>query len=894
MKSRRSASETALYNGSRAITMTEDLSSDHADEAAGSTRRAFLWVAFALAVVYLPIFFGRIVFFRDIAHWNFPARILVRDSLLRGELPAWNPYEGLGFSVLSNPLYGIFYPPNWLFLLVGRDWIGAMLTWQDFAHLLWGSAGVFWLARRFRATPTSAGLAALAWALSGYLSSQWSAGLRLHAAAWIPWTAVGQLALLDGLRAGAGRWRLGVVKAALPTAFALLMGEPFLAMMGVGFALALLATAQVLERRAVPALPRFSPRFISAVALALLLAAGAGSAAVIPARALGSANDRSKPFSRAAAEVHSLHPLRLIEFAAPGSMGDAYGEYPAAHWVGEGSADGLPLSYSVYMGASVLALALAAFRRGRTLILVLAGLSGFALLLALGKHLPVHAVFRRIVFPFAFMRSPEKYTILAVLGFALLAGQGGRRILFGPAQPWRRTAILLGLIVGFGMVSPFVFPFPWSGYMVHGLRHGALAVLAVLGVQIVAARGSRLAPALLFATVALDLAAACWPLQDFVPRALAVERPPAAQIILADHAGHAEPPRLFRSEAVTATVMAWTQASNHAQGEARLLQTLVNNTANAWGIAMVPGYDAATPSRLTSAWVAGQSNRLAALRLLGIDYAILPVRDPYKPTDPRPGLQPLFDPLPGARLYRVVDSLPRVFLAAHAEILPDEVALSRLYEPTVVAGESVWLAPDANTAALPAPPGRAGTCRLDSFSNLRLEAHCDGGQPALAVFNEQYDQGWSALVDGQPAPLLRANLNMRALRLAPGAHHIVMKYQPRGLWTSVVLTLFSVLILLGLAFAPRGRLFGGESPMGVKRPQVDHPLPPGEGRGEGTALHVESCCGRGHSIFVTSVSGSVEASPSPPNPSPGGRGVSDRRLVSSNHDGPSSPAGGQH
>ena len=124
----------------------------------------------------MPIFFGRIVFFRDIAHWNFPARILVRDSLLRGELPAWNPYEGLGFSVLSNPLYGIFYPPNWLFLLVGRDWIGAMLTWQDFAHLLWGSAGVFWLARRFRATPTSAGIAALAWALSGYLTSQWSAG----------------------------------------------------------------------------------------------------------------------------------------------------------------------------------------------------------------------------------------------------------------------------------------------------------------------------------------------------------------------------------------------------------------------------------------------------------------------------------------------------------------------------------------------------------------------------------------------------------------------------------------------------------------------------------------------------------------------------------------------
>jgi hypothetical protein len=725
----------------------------------------------------------------------------VRESLLRGELPAWNPLQGLGFAALSNPLYGVFYPPNWLFLLVGRDWVGAMITWQDFAHLLWGSAGVFWLARRFRATSVSAIIAALAWALSGYLTSQWTAGLRLHAAAWIPWAAVGQLALLDSLRAGGRRWMMGVVKAALPTAFALLMGELFLAMMGVGFALALLAAVQILERRADSALPGFSPRWAAAVALALLLASGVGAVVLLPARAHMSASDRAAPLSRAEAEVHSLHPLRFIEFAAPGSMGDAYGEYSAGRWVGEARADGLPLSYSVYMGASVLALALAAFRRKRPMVFVLAGLCGFALLLALGKHLPVHAVLRRVVFPLSFMRSPEKYTILAVLGLALLASQGSRRILCGASQPWRRTAILLALMVAFGIASPFIFPFPWSGYMVHGLRHGAVAVLAVLGVQVLAARASRLAPVLLVLTVALDLAAACWPLQGFVPRALAADQPAAAQTVLADFSGRAEPPRLFRSETVTSTVMKWTEASNQAQGESRLLQTLVPNTANAWGIAMVPGYDAAIPSRLEGAWTAGQADRLAALRLLGVDYAVLPVRDSRMTGDQRTNLQPLADPLPGARLYRVPNSLPRVFLAARAEIAPDSTALTRLYEPAVVAGESVWLAPDANARELTAPSGRAGNCRLDWFGNLRLEAHCDAGQPALAVFNEQYDQGWSATVDGQPAPLLRANLNMRALALAPGAHHIIMQYKPPGLRAGAAVTLVSLLALVGLALA---------------------------------------------------------------------------------------------
>jgi hypothetical protein len=238
------AFEPPLYDGVGETIVNADPISGQPDNASGSAGRAFLWVALALAVVYLPIFLGQIVFFRDIAHWIFPARVFVRDSLLHAELPAWNPYQGLGFSVPSDPLYGVFYPPNWLFLLVGPNWVGAMITWQDFAHLVWGSAGVFWLARRFRATPVSAVIATLSWALSGYVTSQWTAGLRLHAAAWIPWAAVGHLALLDRLRAGGRRWRLGVVQAALPTACALLMGELFLAMMGVGFALMLVAATQ--------------------------------------------------------------------------------------------------------------------------------------------------------------------------------------------------------------------------------------------------------------------------------------------------------------------------------------------------------------------------------------------------------------------------------------------------------------------------------------------------------------------------------------------------------------------------------------------------------------------------------------------------------------------------
>jgi hypothetical protein len=216
---------------------------------------------------------------------------------------------------------------------------------------------------------------------------------------------------------------------------------------------------------------------------------------------------------------------------------------------------------------------------------------------------------------------------------------------------------------------------------------------------------------------------------------------------------------------------------------------------------MVPGYDAAIPTGFLEAWVAGQTDRLAALRLAGVDYAVLAVRDPREPIDPRQskGLHALADPLPGARLYRLTDSLPRIFLAMHAEVLSDSAAHPRLHEPEVLAGHSVWLAPDADARDLPAPPGRAGSCRLETYSDRRLTARCEGEQPGMAVVNEQFDPGWRAWVDGRPVALLRANMNMRAVPLAAGAHQIVMRYNPPGLWAGVLLSLISMLGLAGLA-----------------------------------------------------------------------------------------------
>ncbi len=759
-----------------------------------------LWVTVAiLCVVYFPLWLGRIVFYSDVAHWTLPARWFVRTSLLRGELPGWNPLQGIGFPIFADPLYGVFYPPNWLFLLVPPDWVASLVTWQDFAHLVWGGVGMYLLARRLARSPVAACVAALAWALAGNNTSHWTAGMLMVAGAWVPWVAVGYLALLDSLRAGGRGLPVGVVKAALPTAFGLLVGEVFVAMMGVGFGLATAIAAVAIERPSGPAHTGFPTRGFVAVALALVLAAGMGAISLMPAFALKASTERSGPLSRADAEFCSLHPARLVEFVAPDSMGNSEGFQPAARWIGEPRLDNLPLSHSLYMGSSVVALALIAFGRRRYLASALGALGCGALLLALGKHLPVHALFRRVVFPFAYMRSPEKYVVVLVGCLAVLAALGTVRILAGERQPWRRVLVLLGLMLVLALSARAVFPEGWAAQVTRGALAGSLALAGVLTVQFLAARRARLAPVLLVAIVGIDLAAATWPLQVFAPRQLAAVSAPAARVVLADSPGHGEPPRLYRASNVLQHVGRFAPALPRELSELWLLQTFITNTANIWGIATLPGYDAAIPAGLGRIWASGLREGQSVLRLLGARYVLLPVDDPQDPKEKRTGIEPMLDPLPGTRLYRVPGALPRVFLVRQAYVVDDPTALRRIFDPAIIAGRTAWIAPDSGAQSLVGPADTpAGTCRLDSYADNRLQATCQVQRPALAVFVEQYAKGWRATLDGQPAPIIRANLIMRAVAVGPGEHRIAMEFRTPGLRAGTLLTLLSLIVLMVL------------------------------------------------------------------------------------------------
>jgi hypothetical protein len=307
--------------------------------------------------------------------------------------------------------------------------------------------------------------------------------------------------------------------------------------------------------------------------------------------------------------------------------------------------------------------------------------------------------------------------------------------------------------------------------------------------------------------VVVDLARAVFALQNFGPPDLLSAKPHAATAILADAwaRGAMAPPRVYRSEESDAAIEAAAPPTSVAQVQRNLVHTLIDNHAGSFGIATVPGYDAATPATLSALWLGGRAMGLDLLRLTGVEYAILPSAPAV-----HPGLRPILDPVPGVRLFRVADVLPRVYLAQAAEILPDGLAQRAVFASDIVSGKRVILAPK------PAPPASVavgqvevdtvGDCRLTAYAHTRIEAQCQATAPALAIFLEQFDQGWSATVDDQPTVLLRANLAMRAVPLAAGRHQVVLSFSSPGLWAGLIISTVSLAGLIALLLLGRRRL----------------------------------------------------------------------------------------
>lgn len=754
-------------------------------EAAADRRGVWRAVAVLLGVVALvhhPLFAGRSIYHRDVIRWLLPARAFLRAALLEGRLPVWNAHVGLGFPTPSDPLYGPFYPPT--LLTLAGPLVPMTMAWM-LAHLCFGGLGCMLLARRFGASAVGALVAGLGWSLSGYVAAQWSTGILMPAGAWVPWSALGWMTLARGVaRPGPGWWR-HAAWGALSGGAVFLCGEVFLAMIITGFGLLMGAASlrwpppPVADATAPPAASDGGPwrRFGVAALLALALTPLCGAATLVPALRVASTTERAAPLARAFAERLSLHPARLAELVAPGSLGRAFDASPGAdidHYFSHGI-----LSFSVYLGAALVGLALVALSRRRDVIF-LAAFAALGVLVSLGGATPVHAALRVLVPPLAYMRSPEKYLALVVPLVAVLAALGADRLLREARLTWRLGVVPLAtgaLWLGAGrLYLPTVAPF-----VSDGAWRGLVASLGLVAVALLARRWPRAAAASLVALVACDLGLHVHGFHVYTSRPALTATPPLAEFVRRDGGSAPAPPRVFRSDRVDQHLVGRVEP----RGRLFMALTLTPNTSVSHGVAILPGYDIATPPSLRRVLGTGRSD---ALRLLSVDHALLSAA-PGTPEDaPRPGFAPRGSLFPGVRLYRVLDPLPRVYLAGSVAPTPSAEPEQRALQADVLAGRVALVdAPDA-LPAVSSAPGSRGDCVLEAWAPGALRARCTADGPRLAVFVEQFAQGWTAEIDGRPASVVRANLIACGVVVPAGTHRIALRYVAPGLTAGLLLS----------------------------------------------------------------------------------------------------------
>jgi hypothetical protein len=121
-------------------------------------------------------------------------------------------------------------------------------------------------------------------------------------------------------------------------------------------------------------------------------------------------------------------------------------------------------------------------------------------------------------------------------------------------------------------------------------------------------------------------------------------------------------------------------------------------------------------------------------------------------------------------------------------------------ELVIVAGDE--LAPPAVPLVEPqpdeGPPGPAAA-EIVRYGPEEIEIRADLQVPGYLLLTDAYYPGWQAQVDGQPAPILRADLYFRAIPLEAGAHQVRLRYQPSSLRAGLWITALTLITLASAA-----------------------------------------------------------------------------------------------
>jgi hypothetical protein len=105
----------------------------------------------------------------------------------------------------------------------------------------------------------------------------------------------------------------------------------------------------------------------------------------------------------------------------------------------------------------------------------------------------------------------------------------------------------------------------------------------------------------------------------------------------------------------------------------------------------------------------------------------------------------------------------------------------------------------------PSPTVGPSEASITRYAPKHITVKTRSTTPGILLLNDRWHPDWKVTVDGQPAPLLRANFLMRGVAVAAGEHTIEYRFDPphQALWVSLSAVAAGLLLVGILILAPK-------------------------------------------------------------------------------------------
>lgn len=702
----------------------------------------------------------------DTIRQMYPWKTLVVESLKRGELPLWNPYNFSGSPLLANFQSAALYPLGILYLALPQIDAWTVLVILQPILTIWFT---YLYSRKISMGILASVLTAVSYGFSGFMAVWLEYNTIGHVVLWLP------LILLSIEQIKITPSRLWLTILTLSHTSALLAGHP--QVYAYTFAFSLLYTIY-----------RVQPGMWIYIFGFSALGIGIGGLQILPGielimNAARSPHDSGQVFAKVL-----ISPWQLLSLPFPNIFGNPATRtyWPTDTFIGKVTTIGLvPLFFS-----------LSAFRRKDTLTFWYIFATIITLILITSN--PITYFLYRIPIPLFTSSSPTLMSFLFAFTLSVTCGLGLNFWLTDTHSIKKLVTRSLQIIGIFGLlmlgtklpITPELSLH--ASVAIRALIYGALVSMSVITLFWIAIQFPKYkthAITLLLIVHIFDLFIFFNRFNPFVPKALVFPQHTTIDRIKNKNpdrywgygtanisANFASQYHIYSPEGYDPLYPKWYGEFLYAYRNGTLMEIFDDSTRS----------DAAISSQFGDGGLSDMKKQ-KILNALSVRYILDRVENAGSEQTYPPDRIKRIEVYDDWAIYENKESLPRAYMADSIVSFTSPSNFSDVFFSPSVSSASAFLPNESKVLS-----SHGGKARITLYTPEHIKIETTSTASGLLVLTDTFFPGWTATVDNNPTKIIKTNWTMRGVVVPEGTHIVSMMYAPKTVRYGALLSILSL------------------------------------------------------------------------------------------------------